>query len=436
MARTAVDGTANPDIGASSPSDDTGARHDAVQPGAAADGASRLPLDARRIHRLPRSLSQSGGAYLAGLLHDARQPITLLAALLQEKLQNKAAAVTFQYLFEELVEYARAGAGAAVQSSTFSLDNLIDDVITASTPSLMANPFRASVRPSQLVVHAPRGWVWRILLNLISNAIKHSGGDAVEVWGEHAGGRLILHVQDNGRGLRADQVHRLTDRLYAPIQASETDLSTLPHGHGLPTAQALAEAMGGELHLFSDIHGTHWRVILDVDVIEGITPAPAGADEDRLAGKLVAVLDDNVEIARTIARRLAARGATTAVFTDDFDLLAWLTHTPVKPDLYLLDFMLDGKVVTDSIGVIRRAHPTAAIVIVTARPLDEQLAQVQPPVPVMTKPPNEFFYNTLTALLSGSLKELENDPLVRMSGGLKSMGIDTVHRPSGVPAPH
>jgi len=76
----------------------------------------------------------------------------------------------------------------------------------------------------------------QILRNLISNAIAHGGSD-VRIYGDRAGRRYVISVEDSGKGLPP----QVADALAA---GSEFDGSS---GLGLGVSKKLAAAMGGSL---------------------------------------------------------------------------------------------------------------------------------------------------------------------------------------------
>jgi signal transduction histidine kinase len=87
--------------------------------------------------------------------------------------------------------------------------------------------------------------VLRILSNLISNAIRHSGeGASVHVSAGVAGGTVLITVDDDGPGIPPDQKDRVFER-FVRLQGSPEDQ---PHaGIGLALSRSLAMLQGGSL---------------------------------------------------------------------------------------------------------------------------------------------------------------------------------------------
>jgi len=103
--------------------------------------------------------------------------------------------------------------------------------------------FSVSV-PGGVIVHADQVRLKQVLRNLLENARKY-GGDQVLVEGEADGGFYVVSVCDNGPGVPEPHRARIFDHFE---QLTKGDArSDKGVGLGLPIAQTLVRAMGGDL---------------------------------------------------------------------------------------------------------------------------------------------------------------------------------------------
>jgi signal transduction histidine kinase len=118
----------------------------------------------------------------------------------------------------------------------------------------------------------------RMIGNLVENAIKYSrgAGDRVELGLSSSGGRAILQVSDEGRGIPPEKLPRIFDRFYrvdeARTEAADADGAVIGatndavpggSGLGLSIVKAIAEAHGGSVSAESEPgRGSTFRVSL------------------------------------------------------------------------------------------------------------------------------------------------------------------------------
>lgn len=98
---------------------------------------------------------------------------------------------------------------------------------------------------------AERHAVVRVLVNLIENASLHGAGGDVSVAIREENDRVVVEVRDQGPGIPAEHLPRLTERFYRVDAArSRADGGT---GLGLAIVRSLAEAYGGTLEIASEV---------------------------------------------------------------------------------------------------------------------------------------------------------------------------------------
>ena len=109
--------------------------------------------------------------------------------------------------------------------------------------------------PADLVVHADEDKTRQILLNLVTNAIKHTPADAsidvgVDELATH-GNQVCLAVRDNGPGIPPDRLQRVFEPFFQAGSTLSRPVDGL--GLGLTIARELARGMSGELLVESEM---------------------------------------------------------------------------------------------------------------------------------------------------------------------------------------
>jgi two-component system sensor histidine kinase KdpD len=118
---------------------------------------------------------------------------------------------------------------------------------------------RVKVDVGDAVVLADSGLLERVLVNLIDNALRYSGGAWVRVNAGHVGDRVLINVVDEGPGV----ARGTEDRMFEPFQRlGDTDNSS-GVGLGLSVARGFTEAMGGTISA-TDTPGGGLTVVVDL----------------------------------------------------------------------------------------------------------------------------------------------------------------------------
>ncbi len=93
--------------------------------------------------------------------------------------------------------------------------------------------------------------VLQILLNLLQNAIRHSpAGGRIQLSAHPEHNRVVILVDDSGRGIPPDQIERVFDVYETTVGEERSGI-----GLGLPLSRRLARLLGGELSAESRTEG-------------------------------------------------------------------------------------------------------------------------------------------------------------------------------------
>jgi signal transduction histidine kinase len=172
-------------------------------------------------------------------------------------------------LLDDLLEFIQ-GRRSRLDLRRVRLDlrEAVEAAVDAIRPSADTNGQRlAVVIPAfPLWVDADPQRIQQILLNLLSNALKHTPrGKHIWVQAEQSGTRVVLTVTDDGDGIRASELHRIFEMFHQGA-------GDCPEGFGigLCVVKQLAELQGGTVQAFSQGPGRGTRFVVELP-----SPAPA-----------------------------------------------------------------------------------------------------------------------------------------------------------------
>ena len=128
-----------------------------------------------------------------------------------------------------------------------------------------------AVEGDDIVVMADPEYIRLVVVNLIENAVKHSGaGTAVNVALETAGDEVRVSVTDTGPGIAEEDQPHVFDRFYRVDRARSKKSGG--SGLGLAITREIVEAHDGRVELKSRLgHGSTFRIVLPV-----VPPAKPG----------------------------------------------------------------------------------------------------------------------------------------------------------------
>ena len=201
-------------------------------------------------------------------------------------------------------------------------------------------------------VMADRARIVQVLLNLLSNAAKHSPESTpIRVAAERDGVHVAISVADKGRGVPAERLPNLFRKHAAAAGGDGTGGA----GLGLAICKGLVEAHGGRIWAESGGLGRGTRFTFTVPLAEEavIDAGPAAVPTRRpRRGRektRILVVDDDPQTLRYVRDALTLAGYD-AVLTGDSEELTNLLRTR-RPALVLLDLLLPG---TDGIALMER----------------------------------------------------------------------------------
>ncbi|EST29963.1 sensor histidine kinase [Streptomyces roseochromogenus] len=237
-----------------------------------ADGAQNLRLDVpadrddeitRLGHTLNRMLDRLAASavrerrFVADASHELRTPLSLLRAEVDvalhrprsaEELNRTLRSVDAEVqrlidLSNALLDLEELGSTDHLTRAPVRLPDLIETAVAPHLRGAERSGRALTTDTADTTVEVDTRWLVPAIGNLVGNALRHGDG-AVHVTATVHGGRLRLHVTDEGPGFSPEFLPRAFDR-FARAEASRTSEGS---GLGLAFVQAVATAHGGSAH--------------------------------------------------------------------------------------------------------------------------------------------------------------------------------------------
>ena len=339
--------------------------------GERARAAERLEAEVRGRTAELRTADAFKTRFLAAASHDLRQPLhalTLFVAQLRDaadaaerrRLTDRidVAVGTVNELFGSLLHMSRLEAGALEpEVRAFPIGPLLDRLETTFAEGARERGLRLRVVPSDAAVATDAALLWRVLQNLVANAIGHTDAGAVLVGCRRRGDRLRIDVRDSGPGIaperRADAFEEFR-RLRPERVGREAGL-----GLGLAIVERLAALLRCPVELRSEVgRGSRFSVSVPLAARVADAPVPRDADVHRpfdpLPGRLAVVIDDDEGVLEATRGLLRGWGCTVLTATSAATAVAGLAGR--VPDLLVVDCALpDGPGGSEAIAALRLA---------------------------------------------------------------------------------
>ena len=318
--------------------------------------------------------------FLAAASHDLLQPvisaklsISTLAEL-QENPEGKRLAQqvegslqTIEDLIRTFLDISKLDAGVIVpEVRSFRLDDLLADLHATFESVMASSAIRLKVRRCGLVVESDPVLLWRVILNLVSNAVHYTPHGGVLVGVRRRGQTCYLDVVDTGLGIPECEQQRIFDEFYRGASSASGNRAGL--GLGLSIVQRITQTLGHDLSLKSSPgRGTRFRVALPVTGTATELPSPSLSKLSDLSGISVLIVENDPAIAKAMQRLFEQWGCRTVVAYGLLDVDKHLKSVDRLPDIIVADYHLDGNDVgVAAIEAVRAILPGIPALVVTA----------------------------------------------------------------------
>ena len=154
----------------------------------------------------------------------------------------------------------------ALQKEPIDIGELLQYCVSLLLNKAEAKGQQINLHAETFTVPASREKLWRVISNLLANAIKFSPqGGLIDVKMEHDAHRVLIAIKDNGIGIPADMRNKIFD-LFTEAKRPGT-AGEQPFGLGLAISKQIVEAHGGKIWFESNQgKGTTFFVELPIDI--------------------------------------------------------------------------------------------------------------------------------------------------------------------------
>jgi signal transduction histidine kinase len=291
--------------------------------------------------------------FLASASHDLSQPMhaisLYLSGLSELELPGRArravedareCARDLGDMFRSLLDISRLDAQQAVPKlGVFCIATVLSRVEKEFKPLAQARGVRLRVRACTEHVYSDPMMAERIVLNFVSNAVRHAKGGRVYVACGVQGQALRVAVYDNGVGIPESQQAAIFDEYHRLDRRDH-----LEHGGGLGLGLAIVRRLAQTLHVPVIVRsapgrGSMFAVELPLVQVAGAA-RESGQGEASLAGKQVVLIDDEPSVLEAASFILEKGGCTVVKALSQQAAFEALASSQRVPDAIVCDYEL------------------------------------------------------------------------------------------------
>lgn len=228
---------------------------------------NRMATELERTVAELQELDQMKSQFISSVSHELRTPLTSIRGYLEALLENEAGELNdeqrefaeiayrnagrLETLIGDLLLLARLESGrVALNREPVNVGALLTDLVKDLAPQVRGKPLTLSVSIADgMWVEGDPVRLQQVFANLVSNAIKFTPagrGFAIRCDQHHS--RIVVDVSDEGVGIPAEELSRVTERFFRASSAGDTEGT----GLGLLITKQLIELHGGQLSIASE----------------------------------------------------------------------------------------------------------------------------------------------------------------------------------------
>ncbi|MFG1420202.1 hybrid sensor histidine kinase/response regulator [Roseixanthobacter liquoris] len=301
--------------------------------------------------------------YVTSLVERARGPEEgRLAANIDSSLE------AVEEILVALLDISRLDSGAMrPEIAAFRIGDVLKQLELEFAPLAAEKQLKLTFVPSSLAVRSDRRLLRRLLQNLISNAVKYTPKGRVLVGCRRRKGKVRIEVIDTGLGIPRSK-HKLIFQEFQRLDQGAREARGL--GLGLSIVERIARVLGHSVAIRSAAgRGSSFTVELPVAVplpeedVQQSRPARATAPLD---GLCILAIDNEPAILDGMELLLTGWGCKVIKAADVQSALREVRAAKARPDVFLVDYHLDGGHGIDAVMSLRWKLGKMPAILITA----------------------------------------------------------------------
>lgn len=306
--------------------------------------------------------NQMKSDFLSSMSHEIRTPLNAIVGFSEfvktsktiEEAQENAddilsASKTLLEILNGILDISKIEAGKLeIVETQYNAIELFDEVVRLIKPRTAQKGLELKVKIAEDLPQYLYGDYVNLkksIINLLTNAVKYTKEGWIEFTVNFVNKdgvcRLLISVEDTGRGIKAEDIEKLFDQ----FQRLEEDRNTTTEGTGLGLAitKQIMELMGGKVIVQSVYgRGSKFSLSLDQKIVEKPTTIVVEQvnEFDDFSNKRVLIVDDNKLNLKIASKFLAKHNIQTDEAIDGYECLDKVNTK--QYDLILLDIMMPG----------------------------------------------------------------------------------------------
>lgn len=306
--------------------------------------------------------NQMKSDFLSSMSHEIRTPLNAIVGFSEfvktsktiEEAQENAddilsASKTLLEILNGILDISKIEAGKLeIVETQYNAIELFDEVVRLIKPRTVQKGLEFKVKIAEDLPQYLYGDYVNLkksTINLLTNAVKYTKEGWIEFTVNFVNKdgvcRLLISVEDTGRGIKAEDIEKLFDQ----FQRLEEDRNTTTEGTGLGLAitKQIMELMGGKVIVQSVYgRGSKFSLSLDQKIVEKPTTIVVEQvnEFDDFSNKRVLIVDDNKLNLKIASKFLAKHNIQTDEAIDGYECLDKVNTK--QYDLILLDIMMPG----------------------------------------------------------------------------------------------